>query len=1007
MSLDNLKNTMNQVSGLVTKIGRAGQMDRREFLKGAGVASALGIAGCADSPKQEIFPHVKGSSDQIPGVAVWYRSTCTECSAGCGIEVRTREGRAVKIEGSRENPINRGGLCAIGQASLQDLYDPDRVRQPLKKVKENGKDVFKPIDWVDAYNTVAAALLDNSGSKAFITHQTSGALSELLDSFCSSYNMTHVTYEALSSATEAKASELVYGVAGIPRYDFSKAEVILNFGADFLETWVSPCEFARDWSKSRKSSKPVRVFHVEPRLSLTGANADSWLKCAPGSETSVALAVLKEILSRGANQGGAANVAMSLVKNIDIDDVAKSSGVKRSTIVSVADYLANSKSSLVISGGSAGSTDSGVSLHVVTALMNVLLGNVGKTVHTAQVRKVDSDPQQMISLIEQMNKGAVKLLFVDRSNPAYSLPAGAGFDYAVKNVKLVVSFSNKIDETAKYADIIMPSSTSLESWGDSRPYYGVYSLIQPSMTPVFNTKSLGDILVDFANGMSKESVVAGAKSFKEFLMNSWKKIHSQFGVSTTFDKFWLECLERGGFFPQVSVTSNAQVSSGVTSVVSKEALSSIKPAKDSLVLYPFASIKTFDGRAANRPWLQETPDPLSQIVWDSWAEMHPSTAKKFGLAQGDVATLRNKNGELNMPVYISEHVHENIVAVPIGHSHETFGRYAEQVTGGNVFSVAPAKLDSAKASFPLVGATVEVARSRLSTDLVNMDGSRSQLGREIARTKIIETADDLHHSDHHDAHGSHGGHGGHHEPKQMYTQREHPLYKWGMSVDLAACTGCSACVVACYAENNIYTVGKELTRQGREMAWLRIDRYIESGENEELTVHFMPMMCQHCGNAPCEPVCPVYATYHNEEGLNSMVYNRCVGTRYCANNCSYKVRRFNWFEYEMPEPLTWQLNPDVVTRSVGVMEKCTFCVQRIIEAKDHAKDEGRMVADGEIKPACVQSCPTEALVFGNLNDPNSQVSKLAKADRSYKVLDHHLNTQPSVVYQEDIKYKSV
>jgi molybdopterin-containing oxidoreductase family iron-sulfur binding subunit len=289
------------------------------------------------------------------------------------------------------------------------------------------------------------------------------------------------------------------------------------------------------------------------------------------------------------------------------------------------------------------------------------------------------------------------------------------------------------------------------------------------------------------------------------------------------------------------------------------------------------------------------------------------------------------------------------------------------------------------------------------------------MGRDLAKTKMLTgvAAAAAHADDHHgSSYGAHGseGHGGHHEVKQMYHQREHPLYEWGMNIDLAACTGCSACVVACYAENNIPVVGKKIVSQGREMSWIRIERYYDSvpteSGGEELKVSFLPMMCQHCQNAPCEPVCPVYATYHNEEGMNAMIYNRCVGTRYCSNNCSYKVRRFNWFQYEWPELLDWQVNPDVTKRTVGIMEKCTFCVQRIAEAKDIAKDLGRSVEDGEVTPACVQTCPTQAITFGNLKDPNSRVSKLAHGERAYKVLDHHLNTQPSVSYLEDIRYKA-
>ena len=995
-------------SDIVTKIGRAGDgITRREFLKIAGAATAVTAVGCADSPRQEIFPNVKGAPDQIPGIAVWYRSTCTECSAGCGIEVRTREGRVVKVEGSRENPVNQGGLCALGQSSVQDLYDPDRVRQPLKKEKDSrGNTVFKPIDWVEAYEKVATALADKNGKKAFITGEVSGALSELIESFSKTHGVDHVVYEPLSASTEAKAAELVYGQFGVPKYDFAKADVVVNFGADFLETWVSPCEYAKGWAKSRKSIKPLRVFHIEPRLSLTGANADTWLKCTPGSEAEIALGILKLVLDKNLPSSEVVEGGRRLTKSVNLDAIEKHSGVKRNQLVSMANYLSEAKGSLVLSGGTAASTAEGLSLHVITALINVVLGNVGNTIDIGLMRKPQTDVVGLQRIIESLGKGEVSLLFVDGSNPAFTLPKGLGFEFAAKSAKLVVSFSSKLDETAQLADIIMPSSHSLESWGDHRPYAGVYSLIQPAMTPVFSTKSLGDMLIEFALGMNLGNTVGGVKNFKEYVQASWRKIHGSQQISVPFEKFWEESVERGGYFVVGATTVEPSVSSSVYSTkINQFSIDTLGAGEDSLIVYPFASTQTFDGRAANRPWLQETPDPLTQIIWDSWAEFHPKTANKYGLAQGDVVTLRNRHGEVNVPVYVSEHVHENIVAIPLGQGHESFGRYAESVKEANVFALLTPKADAANASFALVSAAVSVARSRVKTDLVHVDGSRTQEGREIARTKIIDSAEDLVPSHHHG--GGEEGHEGHHEVKQMYEQREHPLYRWGMAIDLATCTGCASCVVACYAENNIYTVGKELAKQGRRMAWLRIDRYIEQGEDEELTVHFQPMMCQHCGNAPCEPVCPVYATYHNEEGLNAMVYNRCVGTRYCANNCSYKVRRFNWFEYEMPEPLTWQLNPDVITRSVGVMEKCTFCVQRISDAKDKAKDHGRMVADGEIQPACVQSCPTDAMVFGNLNDPESQVSKLAKHDRGYKVLDHHLNTQPAITYLEDVKYRKI
>jgi molybdopterin-containing oxidoreductase family iron-sulfur binding subunit len=515
------------------------------------------------------------------------------------------------------------------------------------------------------------------------------------------------------------------------------------------------------------------------------------------------------------------------------------------------------------------------------------------------------------------------------------------------------------------------------------------------MSPVFDTRQLGDLLIE----LSGADVADGAETYLDFVKKRWEKIYDKASKKpATFLRFWQESVERGGYFADYSRSGSSSANLKIAALngkFEKPEFSDKGAAKKGPVLYPYPSVKSFDGRAANRPWLQELPDPITKAVWGSWVEMHPVTAKKYGVKQGDAVKLSTHYGEVNAPAYVTEYVSKDVVAVPIGDGHSSYGRFATE-EGGNVLQMLPDQLALKGAAVQLLSTRVGVEKGPVPSKLVVTQGSDSQMDRHLARTKTLEPG---HHDDHHDGH-----HGHHDEVEHFYDQRKHPLYHWGLAVDLSACTGCSACVVACYAENNIPTVGKDVCAQGREMSWLMIDRYYD-GPAEELTVTHQPRMCQHCNNAPCEPVCPVYATYHTEEGLNAMVYNRCVGTRYCGNNCSYKVRRYNWFEFDWPEPLNWQLNPDVTKRTAGVMEKCSFCVQRINEGKDRAKDEGRVVNDGEIKPACVQSCPTEALVFGNLNDKDSKVSKLSKSDKAYKVLDHHLNTQPAVSYLENVKHK--
>jgi Fe-S-cluster-containing dehydrogenase component/anaerobic selenocysteine-containing dehydrogenase len=891
-------------------------------------------------------------------------------------------------------------LCAGGQSSLQNLYDPDRVREPLKK-----KDGAFLADSWDATLAGVAEKLKTAKSVALLTGELNGSQLKFVSEWCAAVGAEHVAYDPLQPLALAKATESVFGVYGVPDYHFEEAGAVLNFGADFLETWVSPCGFARDWAKSRKGKTPCRVIHVEPRLSLTGANADKWVAAKPGSELAIAMAVLKLVAAQRTVPAAISGQLSALLTGVSVDAAALEADIAKAEILSMADALVSSKNSLVIAGGAAAASEDAYKLQVVVALLNLVLGNVGSTLKLDRVRKPISSLDKLQALIKKMSAGDVDALLVCGTNPAYSLPSSYGFKHAARSVRNsdkkqidLLVLSSKLDETAKLSDVVLPIHTGLESWGDFEALSGIRSVLQPSMSPVFNSRQFEDVLLAFAKSLGKE-FAAGAENYLTYLKAEWEKLYKEEFSSTaeSFEAFWRASLDRGVVEASAKAAADVKTDDSVFKLDFKTSkIKGKKVAGESLVLFPYPSIKAFDGSLANRPWMQELPDPITQVAWDVWAEIHPETAKKIGLAQGDLVRVENYYGQLNVPAYLTPHVRKDIVAVPMGGGHKSYGRYAEQLKGGNVFDCLPQAADNL-AGLTLLSTKVKLARGRGKHTLVNVQGSDSQMGRDLAQYKKVNLAD-------HGKHDHHDGHHGHHEPKQVYEQREHPMHKWGMAIDLAACTGCSACVVACYAENNIPTVGKRVMNQGREMSWLRIERYFDQ-EAEELHVSFLPMMCQHCGNAPCEPVCPVYATYHNEEGLNAMIYNRCVGTRYCGNNCSYKVRRFNWFEFEYPEPLSWQLNPDVVKRTAGVMEKCTFCVQRIMEVKDLAKDDGRSVQDGEIKPACVQSCPTEAMVFGDLNDPNSKVSKLAKDMRAYKVLDHHLNTQPAVSYLTDVKFE--
>ncbi|HLC26161.1 MAG TPA: 4Fe-4S dicluster domain-containing protein, partial [bacterium] len=487
----------------------------------------------------------------------------------------------------------------------------------------------------------------------------------------------------------------------------------------------------------------------------------------------------------------------------------------------------------------------------------------------------------------------------------------------------------------------------------------------------------------------KPAQTASQGLFYEVLREDWKKMASQSGSGGDFETFWENSLRAGGVWSEpkkVSVRLSSQISRVNFSEPSFDGESAGSLA---LALYP--SINHFDGRGANRPWLQEIPDPVIQVAWDNWIEIHPETARKLAITSGDLVEIKSPYGRIELPVYLYEWIRQDTVAIPIGQGHQEFGRYAKG-RGANPIRLLGSKAEGVSGGLPWLSVKVTLKNTGKRYSLTPVAGSNTQLGRPISLTVSLSEL-------------LKGEHPETEEHLSMYPPHSHPQHRWGMTIDLNACTGCSACVAACYAENNLAVVGKEEMLRGREMSWIRIERYIEGKNPGNPDFRFSPMLCQHCDDAPCEPVCPVYATYHNEEGLNAQIYNRCVGTRYCSNNCPYKVRRFNWFTNKWPDPLNLQLNPDVTVREKGVMEKCTFCIQRIRRVEIKAKGEGREVRDGEIQPACAQACPTQAITFGDLKDADSEVSKRARDPRRYRAFED-LNTRPSITYLKRIRVDS-
>jgi molybdopterin-containing oxidoreductase family iron-sulfur binding subunit len=965
-------------------------MDRRVFLKLLGSSGAAAtLAGCGE-PVERILPLVRSDEDRVPGVAAWYATVCRECPAGCGLLVRTREGRAVKVEGNPAHPVNGGGLCARGQASLQGLYNPDRIRHPIRREPSGAT---RPITWAEAEGLLAdrlAALGERrAGARvAFVGRLETGSLRRLVGEFLAAIGSPwHLTYEPFAYEPLRAANRIVFGRDALPRYQIEAARFLLAFDADFLETWISPVEFARAFARFRTVREGTRggFVYVGPRLNLTAANADTWIPIRPGTEGVLALGMMHVILQERLVEvpGLERERLWPLARAHEPAAVAQQTDVPAETVRSLAGAFVADRPSLALAGGIPTSGATATAGLVAVNHLNALAGNVGRTVRFGPDASLGtaSPYADLRRLIAAMGRGEVEVLLLHDVNPLFTLPAAAGFAEALAKVPLVVSLSSSPHETALRSHLVLPEHTPLESWGDYAPREGLHGLLQPVMAPLFDSQAAGDLLLAVAKRMGGTVAAAlPAGSFAAYLREAWRGHHRRLAPDLPFEAFWEEALKRGGVWEAVPAEP-VRVAAGAGP--GPAAAPELRGPADGLALLAYPSASHFDGRGANRPWLQELPDPLTQIAWDAWAEVHPETARRLGVGEGDVVRLTSPHGQVELPARLTPGLRRDAVAVPIGQGHTAYGRYAER-RGANPIALLAPEAEGASGGTTWLSVRVALARTGARRSPASAGGSAQALGPGVARTiGLAELGRPAPEAAHPEA--------------SLYPAHEHPDHRWGMAIDLNACTGCGACVVACAAENNIPVVGPERVSQGRIMAWIRIERSLEAGPAALPRPRFAPMLCQHCDHAPCEAVCPVFATYHTAEGLNAQVYNRCVGTRYCANNCPYKVRRFNWQTYPWPAPLHLQLNPDVSVREMGVMEKCTFCVQRIRDAKDQAKDEGRRVRDGEIIPACAQSCPASAIAFGDLKDPHSRVSRLSRDRRGYHVLGE-LGTRPAITY---------
>jgi MoCo/4Fe-4S cofactor protein with predicted Tat translocation signal len=970
-------------------------MARRDFMKLMAASSALATAACYSQPAHKILPYVNQPEEITFGNANYYASTCGECAASCGVLVKTREGRPIKLEGNPDHPMNKGGLCSAGQASILNLYDPDRLKNPVSVAR--GSDSTTATTWADVDSKIAAKLKEiknGSGQVRFLTGSiNSPSTLKLVSEFLGGFKKgAHVAYEPFSAENITLAQELGYGGAKLlPRYRIEKADYIVSIDADFLGAWLSPVEFTKQFTSKRKlnkkSDKISKLVSFESVMTLTGANSDERYAIRPQDAAMIALALAYEI-------DGSARQNLSAYSP---EKVATITGVSVEVLKKVARELSNHKGkSLVVGGSTHSQTANGLSLQLAINLLNSSLQNDGVTVDyaTSPSQQNHGSYADLQKLVKDMNAGLVDALFVHDVNPLYTLPKSLGFAEAVKKVSLVVSFSDRVDESALLYDFICPNSHYLERWGDAQPQKNLYSLIQPTIRPIYDTRSFENSLLSFNKlGELKVSKNADlAADWHDYLQNHWKEtVFKDFGKGSDFVSFWEQAL-RDGVVDGVKIKGEREKTSSTRSFKLASLLSHLpsKALGEVFQLALYSTVAHSDGRSGNNPWLKELPDPISRIAWDNFASVSPGTAKEMHLVDGDVVKIKIGESTLELPAHVQPGLHNNTVAVMFGYGREKVGRVGSKI-GKNMFPI----IQVSDSGAVLSGFEATVTKTGAKYVLASAQEHHTMEGRPIVKEAAYKEF-------------SENPYAGNEEKEELTTlwpKHEYNGYRWAMSIDLNSCTGCNACVVACQSENNIPTVGKDGVNRGRIMHWMRIDRYYSGTPDSPQVVH-LPMLCQHCENAPCETVCPVLATVHDTEGLNQQIYNRCVGTRYCSNNCPYKVRRFNWFDYNYrgadKYPMTLAQNPEVTVRSRGVMEKCSFCIQRITDAKNKAKDLKRTVQDGEMKTACQQSCPGDAIQFGNINDAATLVRKDAEHPRGYHVLDE-LNVKPSVTYLTKIR----
>jgi MoCo/4Fe-4S cofactor protein with predicted Tat translocation signal len=998
---------------------------RRDFLKYLGFSTAAAtLAASCEMPVRHVVPYLNKPENTIPGVADYYATTYTIGGDVVPLVAKVRDGRPIKLEGNTLSSLSKGGTSARIQASVLDLYDTARLRYPSQIV--DGKP--QEVSTFEAFDKMASdALAAAAGAPLVLLTGTltSPTTNQIITGFLAKYaGSKHVQYDADSYSGILLAAEAVYGKRAIPSYRLDKAQVIVSLGADFLGTWLTPVEFARQYAQGRKvdEKNPTmnKHYQFESLLSLTGSNADDRYTHKPSESGAVAVALLAEV--------GGSVTAPVLPEKLK-------AGVKKAA----KELMDNKGKALVVSGSN------NVNIQIVVNAINEAIGAGGSTVDwTAPVQVRQGIDSEMNALVADLNDGKVGALLIYGVNPAYDYYDADKFKAGLKKVKASISFNERLDETTELVKLVLPAPHFLESWGDTESRPGYYSFLQPTIAPLFKTRPFEDSLLKWSGN---------ATTYEAFFKQYWT---GKLGGVEAYEK----ALQDGVVEPAAAAAGSTPGFNGSKVADAATALGAIKGGGPFEVVF-YQKVGMGIGAQANNPWLLELPDPVTKISWDNYAILSPKVAKeKFNIDLADrrqadayevvpekqLIKLKIGGKELTVPAIVIPGTHNEVIGIAVG-----FGRQSAdaKMTPDNIGRAAAGAGFNA---FPLlgyngttvdwyaVGADFEATKEKFQLAQTQTHGTtegRTEVVKELTLDKF--KADPSFIRDEREKElKPFGGVDNFESQGTLYPIYDKPGIKWGMNIDLNSCIGCAACVVACHAENNVPVVGKSEMLRYHDMHWLRIDRYYSTpgrdlDSPEDVQVVFQPMLCQHCDNAPCENVCPVNATNHSQEGLNQMAYNRCIGTRYCANNCPYKVRRFNWADYtgadsfpnnqdqkivgkldpvvfQMNDDLTRMvLNPDVVVRSRGVMEKCSFCVQRLQEGKLKAKKENRGLDDMvDIQTACQQACPTNAIVFGNANDKSSKISatRSEQALRLFHVIEE-VHTLPNISYLAKVRHSDI